>query len=116
MDAIIVEAKAHEQAIHAEGLLERGDDGDRATHTDERGGPAPLLLQRLCGAHDVLRFGIECDGLGATTTDEFDAAIRGQTLRYEAADALQYFLRILAGHEPAGDLHASLRGDDRLGT
>src|SRR5215467_11686836 len=116
MDAIIIEAKAHEQALHAEGLLERGDDGDRAAHTDERRGPAPLLLQPLRGAHDVLRLGIESDGLRAATTDELDAAIRGQTLSDEAADAVEHFLRILAGHEPAGDLHRSLCGDDRLGT
>src|SRR5438552_19182015 len=44
MDAIVVEAEADEQAVHAECVLEGGDDRDRSAHADQRRGASPLLL------------------------------------------------------------------------
>src|SRR5690348_16526627 len=73
VDAVVVEPEADEQAVHAQRLLEGGDDRDRAAHADQRGWPAPLLLQRLGRTRDVGRFRVEGDGLGAASAGELDA-------------------------------------------
>ena len=79
-------------------------------------GASPLLLQRLRRARDVRRLRYRRPSppsrARSGTRRGSPWAARSLTKRL---DGLQHLLGVLPRHQPAGDLHRGLRGDDRLG-
>src|SRR6202012_5049972 len=99
MDAIVLEAEADHQSIHAEIALETPDDRDRAAAADQHRFLAPFLLQRA--ARPRQRFGRnrQLQGPGGAMRNELGVAIGRQVLAQEGAETFLDSVRILLANE-----------------
>ena len=104
MDAVVVEAEADHQAVHAENRLEMTDHRNGAAGADERRRLAPLRLQR--GAR--LAHGGAVEGKvncrAATVLAELDLGVGRQPIRHILAEGGANLVRVLSGDEAEGDL------------
>ena len=104
MDAIVVEPETDQQAVHAEGVAERRHDRDRCPATHKDGGLSPFLFKCFGGGLHRRIGGVEADGPGAMMAKPCRLAIGRQDLIDVIVKGLHHLVRVLAGHEAAGNL------------
>src|SRR5690606_4023098 len=111
VDAIILKAEPDQKAVHAQGILEGGDNGDGCAAPHEDGRSVPFFFKGSGGSLDGRHVGVESNRGTAVASDELNGAIGGNAFPDKGLDGLDDSLWILAGNETARDLHRGLGRD-----